>query len=261
MEAYDPSYGKDLENTNRQLKNACELAFESVTADLGLDHWRAVMQDRSRSDNSSSSNPSLDSDSDSDSDIRAAKKLSLAVEEEKRATDTNRRNSVLKSFQDSDLDIEVNPGSQDSIQPSRGKRPSSASPDFFAQISAKRSRVPCSGRFASQSDHKDKPTQLIKPRTPLEWVGRLQPREDVREDHSSSMLGTSSDYQSSSQIIGENSSVKSSNNIFSRQTLLTEESFKRSTKPGGNKSRSPLKSENSQYNDAELFVSPSVGKH
>jgi hypothetical protein len=260
MNAYDPNYGKEPENTNRQLKNACELAFESVMANLGLDHWRAVMHDRSRSDSFSSSNPSPDSDSDLDSDIRAAKKLSVVVEEEKKATDINRRNSVLKSFQDSDLDIKADPGSQDNIQPSRGKRPSSTSPDFFAHISAKRSRIPYSGGFASQSDHKDKPAQLVKPRTPLEWVGRLQPREDIREYHNSSMPGTLSDCQSSSQIIGEHSSVKISNKIFPRQTLLDEECFKHSTKPSGNKSRSSLKSENSQYNDAELYVSPSVGR-
>ena len=261
MEVYDPSYGKDLENTNSQLKNACELAFESVMANLGLDHWRAVMQDRSRSDSSSSSNPSPDWDSDSDSDIRAAKKLSLVVEEEKRATDTNRRNSMPKSFRDSDLDIEADLGSQDSIQRSRGKRPSSASLDFFAQISAKRPRIPCSGGVASRSDHKDKPDQPIKPHTPMEWVGQLQPREDVREDLTISTPGTLSDFQSSSQITGENSFVKSSNKISPRQTLLTEESFKRSTKPSGNKSWSSLKSENGQYDDAELYVSPSVGNH
>jgi hypothetical protein len=266
MEVYDPGYGRGPENTNRQLEIACDLALESVTADLSLDHWRAVMQDRSRSDSSSSSNPlpdldvDIDGTLDLDSDIRAAIKLSLGGDEKTKASNDNQQRFMPGAFQDSDLDIDTNPDFQNSIQASQGKRPSSDSPDNVTQSSAKRPRIPYLGGIGSQAEHKDNPTQPTKPCTLWEWVDRLQPREDVRDDHDSVMPSTLFDFQSSDQIIEGNSFVKSSNKNVTKQPWLIEESFKRSTKPSGHKLLRVLKSENNQYDDAELYVSPSIAR-
>ena len=266
MEVYDPGYGRGPEDTNRQLKNACDLALESVTADLSLDHWRAVMQDRSRSDSSSSSNPlpysdvDIDGSLDSDSDIRAAIKLSLGGDEKTKASNDNQQRFMPGAFQDSDLDIDTNPNFQNSTQTSQGKRPSPDSSDNVTQSSAKRPRFPSLGGIGSQSEHKGNPTRPTKPRTSWGWVDRLQPREDVRDDHDSVIPSTLFDFQSSDQIIEGNSIVESSNKNLTKQPWLIEESFKRATKPSGHKLLRVLKSENNQYDDAELYVFPSIAR-
>jgi hypothetical protein len=265
MQEYDPGYSPDVENTNRQLKEACDLALNSILDGLDLDHWRAVMRERNNLEKSSSSGQTVDFDSNAsldlnlDPDLRAAIRLSLADEQKKGSSSSSRPKSpsMPGSYENSESDMETDPGYQNIIQTSfaktsRRKRQPSPPCSTFVPKSAKYHRLTSAHDHASQSGGTEKGTQLIGSRTPLGWVGRPPSRNVVGEDPDNTMPSIYCDYEPSSSNGKKHATAQNSTKCPSRQPLLSNEYFIRSTSPSSSKRRSSLIAANDQFPDAEV---------
>jgi hypothetical protein len=265
IQEYDPGYSPEMQNTNQQLKEACDLALNSILDGLDLDHWRTVMRERNNLEKSSSSGQTVDFDSNAsldlnlDPDLEAAIRLSLA-EEQKIGSSSSRRPksaSMPGSYENSESDMESDPEYQNIIQPSfanpsRRKRQPSPQCLKLVQKSAKHHRLTSAHNHDPRSGGIENTTQSVGSRTLLDWMGRSPSRNVVGEDPDNTMPSIYCDYEPSSNNGKKHPTVQNNTKCPSRQPLLSNEYFIRSTNPSNSKRRSSLIAANDQFPDAEV---------
>lgn len=259
MQEYIP-IDEESTSLNQDLKEAYKLVLDALDANLGLEHWKAVLEGRSKLGHflnpgpNAASDPDSDSDSDSDSNLKLAIATSLVDQGDKKTSFFEMPQPVPRPCSVSDSDSEANLNLQ-------SPRKRSTPPSQFTL--AKRQRtLPPHGQASQFGDIRRHFQSTPLPNFDLSSASRSRQSTGdkgtvIRAYSDNDIASEEKETSTSASRIGDKADRVPTN--FLKQSHLNDESFVKATRAHGNNiGVLAISTKNSgemkQYADAEMYV-------